>query len=72
MADKSTCRLLALPAELRLRIYHDFLTPALAVNGFLCHREDVFALLCTCHQVRNEATPEYTAALDAEITSAVE
>jgi hypothetical protein len=69
MATDTTCRLLSLPAELRLRIYDDVLTTSFVVGFFGVEVKQVVALLCTCRQINNEATPQYIVRMSNEVAT---
>jgi hypothetical protein len=84
--DKATmsgeCRLLALPAELRLRIYEEALTAALSEPFHYDHvliaalsestryqsrLKSIITLLCTCRQIYDEAKQQRLALLEQYI-----
>ncbi len=62
-ATMSKCHLLSLPAELRIEIYYYALVPSSPQEIPLRHERQrtpsKLALLQTCHQINNEATPVF-------------
>jgi hypothetical protein len=70
MSANDTCKLLALPAELRLKVYGRVLTALLGGEGTIHIQHDtVLVFLSTCRQVRAEGTPEFIRVLHLHIIS---
>jgi hypothetical protein len=73
MAATNGCKLLALPVELRLRIYNSVISASLRMdmhNSMKKDKYNLIALLCTCRKIQTEATPEFTAVLGNELVAA--
>jgi hypothetical protein len=66
-ATGNTCRFLALPAELRLRVYDHFFLTAFETGRYEDKGRDIVTLPCTCRQIFNETIPHYTAILTGKL-----